>query len=311
MIEVPVAIDITRGLTPNLLTDGGLRRSVNVYPKKDQLVSVLGVDVVWNAATNVGYSERHLGDADLWPWPQLVRLGKFLYVCYPTSISIVRPYGIELLLDNIPSRGYPWGATIVGEFPVFVNNYMVVHPSFVGPLATRVKDIPYDGLMVQSGSFPNCRDVCEFNGQFIVAAPWMYAKLHHDHVAWSAPGQVDFTLDTESSAGYKFVQGCGSILRVLATDKGFNAYGTHGVASFKAVGFPASYSHEQIGLVGLHNQRAAVAGKDFQMFVGTDHRLYLVTETIKLLDYQYIFEEAVGDIVLHYDEEEGLVYASF
>ena len=168
----------------------------------------------------------------------------------------------------------------------------------------------FDELLVQRGNFPVGRDVCQFNGQFIVAAPWMYGVWHMNHVAWSRPGELDFTLGTKTSAGYSFIQYCGAILRVVPTSTGFIAYGSEGVARFTATEHPSDYAHEQISDIGLYSQLAVTRCLDYHAYIGVDHRLYKITNKVEELGFDYIFDAAIGEISLHWDGEEKLVYAS-
>lgn len=298
MIELPIDLHITKGLAKSLEDLSGLRRSLNLRPKDDKLVSVQQLSPLW--ASN----------ATAWPFPQLFKLEHNLFVCDRDSISVVRDEGLQVLLDSIDERGYPWGAAIVGNFPVFTNNRVVVHPNVMAPLPSRAADMEFDELLVQQGSFPVGRDVCQFNGQFIVAAPWMYGTWHMNHVAWSRPGELDFQLGTKTSAGYSFIQYCGQVLRVVPTHTGFIAYGTTGIAKFTAMEQPASYAHAQISGIGLYSQLAVVDCGDYHAYVGTDYRMYKVTDKVEELGYNYIFNQAIGEISLHWDEEEKLVYAS-
>lgn len=297
MIELPVDLQITRGLAKSKEDLKGLRRSLNLYPKEDKLVSAKALSTLWANVT-------------VWPWPQLFRLEHDLFVCDYDSISVVRDEGLQLLLDSIDTRGYPWSAAIVGNFPVFTNNRVVVHPNVMAPLPARAADMEFDELVVQQGAFPVGRDICQYNGQFVVAAPWMYGVWHMNHVAWARPGTLDFEIGTRTSAGYSFIQYCGQILRVVSTSAGFIAYGTTGVAKFTATDHPSDYNHDQISRVGLYSQLAVVNCQGFHAYVGTDRRLYKVTDKVEELGYDYIFKEATGEISLHWDEEEKLVYAS-
>jgi hypothetical protein len=214
------------------------------------------------------------------------------------------------MLDNIPTRNYPWGAAVVGQFPVWTNNYVVVHPNEMSSLVSRQTNLLYDSLALQTVSVPAGRDICNFNSQFIVAAPWIYGKWHPEHVIWAIPGTIDFGLDSDKSSGLRYVQGCGQIIRVVDTEDGFIAYGTEGISKFTMAEYPASFKHEKISDVGLYSQLAVAKGVGFHMYVGADLKLYSLTNTIKELGYDYIFENALGEISLHYDTKEGLVYAS-
>jgi len=298
MIEVPAVVDLIKGIAPYKEKLDGLSGSVNLYPREDRLRSVHTISELW--ALN-----------ETWPWPQLFRLEDQLYRCLADEIAILRPDGWQILLDSIANRGYPWGAAVVGKFPVFTNNVVVVHPNEMTPLGFRQQDISFDYLAAQAGTFPVARDICESNGQFIVAAPWMYGRWHPHHVAWAKPGTIEFDISPQSSAGLRFVQGCGDILRVLATEHGFVAYGTEGVAIFRRDNHPSDYSHVVVSSVGLYSQLAVARSADKHLYVGTNLKLYQVTaESAKELGYDYKIDGVSGEIVLHYDEEENLFYAS-
>lgn len=297
IIDVPVELAITKGLTRSLDEREGLRRCLNCRPKDDKLVPLYGLTELWSASES-------------WPWPQLFKLGDQLYVCYQTTISVVRPDGLEVLLDGITSKGYPWGAAIIGKFPVFVNNAVVVHPDEVTLLQTRKEDRAFLTLAEQTGSFVAGRDVCAFNGQFIVAAPWMYDAFHPQHVAWARPGTIDFELGTKTSANMMFIQGVGQVMRVVASDSGCFVYGNEGVAELRAVEHPFGFGQRLVSQVGLYSQLAVTSGLDFQAYVGLDMRLHMVTNKVEQIGYDYIFGNATGEISLNYDSQENLIYAS-
>jgi hypothetical protein len=297
IIEVPVELPLVKGLTTSLEQRVGLRRCLGVYPKDDKLMPLKGLTELYDASES-------------WPWPQLFKLAEQLYVCYQTTISVLRPDGLEVLLDGIDSRGYPWGAAVIGKFPVFVNNRVVVHPDEVTLLQSREEDRHFLTLEAQTGTFPACRDVCNFNGQFVVAAPWMYGVFHRNHVAWARPGTIDFEWSHKTSANMMYVEGVGDMLRVVETDRGVIAYGTEGVAELRAIEHPFDFGQQLISRVGLYSQLAVTKGDGFHAYVGTDYRLHYITNDVKHVGYDYIFETATGEISLSYDHKEKLVYAS-
>lgn len=296
MIDIPLELPLKKGLVGSLTEREGLRRSLNVYPKDDTMKSVKTISELW-AATEV------------WPWPQLFQLADSIYVCYSDSISVVTEAGLMVLLDSISTRNYPWSATVMGQFPVFMNNYVVVHPTEMSALVARRAKLQYDTLAVQT-DMPVGSDICNVNGQFVISSPWIYGKWHSEHVIWAIPGTIDFTLDSDKSSGLRHVQGCGQIMRVVESEDGFYAYGTEGVAKFEMAEYPSQYRHVKISRVGLYSHLAVVRGVGFQMYVGTDLKLHLVGDKPKELGYDYVFERATGEISLHYDEQEGIVYAS-
>jgi hypothetical protein len=298
MIEVPAIIDVTKGITPYEEKLSCLHDSVNLYPKEDALKSVHTLNELWTESTS-------------WPWPQLIKLEDQLYKCYEDEIMVLRPDGWQVLISGVSNRHYPWGAAVVGAFPVFTNNVVVVHPNEMDLLRIRRQDLAFDYLVAQATLFPVARDICEYNAQFIVAAPWMYEGWNPHHVAWAKPGTIDFSVGPKSAAGISFVQGCGDILRVVDNEHGFVAYGTEGVAIFKQTTYPASYSHVRVSTVGLYSQLAVAKASDRHIYLGTNLKLYQVTpDGVKELGYEYKFKDAEGEVALHYDEEENLFYAS-
>jgi hypothetical protein len=220
-------------------------------------------------------------------------------------------YVLTTLLSGITNSSYPWGADSVGEFIIFVNNRTVVYnEDVVGQNKAFVEHT--------TGNIPIARDICNYNAQLIVAAPWMYGQQHPGCIATSRVANADFTLSRVNITELVPVDHCGNILRVLATERGFIAYGSKGVAEFIAQ--QNEYSNlvaptfTQVFLkeVGLYSQLAVYAAPGHHCYVGSDLMLREITpKGVETLDFNHILKETPGEIVMNYDEVMEEFYITY
>jgi len=316
--EYPIEFDLTTGLAPYEDSPKGLLRCLNMLPKHGNLTMV---DAPSYVATVTGAK---------WPFPQVFRNKSIMetYLCTETAIYLVSYLdgvysGLTALLTGIPSAGYPWGFAQIGEFLVFTNNKSVVYAEAeqLAVASHRLRYRQFTNLQVQtSGNIPIARDICEVNGQLVVAGPWMYGEHMPKAVAWSRVGSADFRLDQDNIAGNRLINDCGTILRVVPFGPSFIAYGTHGVARFTIADHPEMYTHKKIHSVGLYSQLAVDGDQEIHVFVGTDMNIYSVsvnensltpTPETKKVGFDYHLNTTRGEIVVTHNPDEKEFYACF
>lgn len=304
MYEIPLQLSLDNGLVPQLSVLNGLTQCVNMIARNGQL-------------TTLNTKSAFQTISATWPFPQLFKLGhekQRVFVCTVDAIYELIIGGttyLSTILSGLSNAGYPWGATSVGEFIIFTNNKTVIYNwDVVG--ANKAFAV------YTSGSIPIARDICSFHTQVILAGPWMYGTQHSGSVAISRIANVDFSLDRTNIAQIVPVDYCGTILRVLPTERGFVAYGVDGVSEFIAAPQEAnnvllsSYSQKVISNVGIYSQLSAAAALDRQLYVGRDLMVREISpKGVVTLDFNYVIKDTPGEIVVNYDESYDEFYVTY
>jgi hypothetical protein len=319
MIDIPINIDIKSGLRSHENDTKGLIESMNFYLKPG-----LGNDVVLQS---IPTPEAIIEFDYNWPFPQIIQLGYKIYILYPDTISELIDGLPFMHLNNIPTSGYPWGAAIVGAYPIFVNNRSVVYleefagagtlpnsgaPGKLGIVVPGTFMAP-SFIVATSGKVPVGRDICDFSGRYIIAAPWMYRQNMMNSIAYSKVGAADFTQDRSNSAGIKECAGCGSVMRVIGTPAGIFVFGSMGVGLFTKADFPAIFSYRLLSPEGLYSQLAVTKANNLIYYVTTSRHIRKMDfgGKAEILGYEHILKDATSEIVLSYDSSEDNVYVSF
>lgn len=289
MQEFPVNLKLA-GLSPNP-GDPGAEVLLGMRPHKGGYESVLAPRLLVALAAS-------------WPFPQIFKLLDYTIVATVDSFYDVAG---NLILGPVATAGYPWSAAIAGDFIIFTNNKVVV--------SGRGLDLSID----TTGLVPAGRSICEVGAQFVIGAPWAYAANHTKAVIWSRVGVADFTIDEDNISALRFA-GCGDVLAVKpyirptisGIRRGFIAYGTEGVTAFDVESAPAGYSQVQLSDVGIYSQLAVAGTLRTHFFVGTNRRLYAISEgKLEELGFERQFRLAGGEISLSFNRERNELWAGF
>jgi hypothetical protein len=286
MRDIPVEIKLT-GLSP--IENIGPMQVINLKMQSGYLQAVLAPRILTDLSCQ-------------WPFPQLFKLGDTVYVATIDAIYKYEDAILIPMITNLDNAGYPWDASIIGDFCVFVNNKVVV-------AGTK------DELTVNN-AIPSAISICNVGDQLILGAPWAYGAWNNQAVLWGSVGSTLFTIDRSNVAALRFAD-CGTVLRLIYQEKktmtglkpGFVALGTDGVTSFLADDLPAVYSKKKIASIGIHSQCAAALTQNGIFYVGTDGSLNVIKDAeSKSIDYHHLFRAARGEVVLTYNEVNDELY---
>lgn len=225
-----------------------------------------------------------------WPFPQLLRSKKDLYLCYSNSIYKVNTdYSTTLLLSGL-SAGTHWTLADFHDFQVFANGVAMCYRDPDGGLTSAY---PGDGL-IYSGNV-----VAAHRGQLFVGD----TSKGDNWVEWSEIGAADMEISRLNTAGGSPMPWSGTVYNMLSLRKDLVVYGSNGISILRPVVGP-EYAFGAFELVeildyGIAARGAVVGNTQQHLFIDElGYLRMLSSKGVEELGYQEYFAPMLGNHIV-------------
>lgn len=125
-------------------------------------------------------------------------------------------------------------------------------------------------------------------------------------ISWSNIGSLDFTIWKDNVAGTRPLDWKGWVYAVKKLDKKVVAYGENGVSLLTPSGnIWGLQTIHRVGLIG----KGAICGSGFEhFFIDRTGKLFSLKASLDLLNYSEYLIDLSPSVLMHYDEQERLIY---
>ncbi len=252
-----------------------------------------------------------------WPFPQYITGERYNFLIIRDSITnhedlvyiISDDHSTVTHISTIAELFFGIGTLMevadFGEYALLTNGVALIY--WDPDLAAWVTS-------TATATIPLIRTICNFKGQAIggnVQSAWY--DCDETFIIWSKIGELNFTPEQDNEAGYRRDPYGGTIHAVRRLSDKAIVYSSKGITAMIPVGEPAStFAFQEVANVGIINQGAVNGSLYRHIYVGSDYRLYEITnEGRKQLGYQqYIEDLQHGDIIVSYEPSHENFYIS-
>ncbi len=131
-------------------------------------------------------------------------------------------------------------------------------------------------------------------------------QVKKNWVQWSNIGSLSFTVGRDNVAGERPLDWSGYVYLLLKLGAKIVAYGQSGVSFLVPAG--VNYGLQTIHRVGLKGPNCATGDNTKHLFIDADDKLWLLSESLTLLDYSEYLSALNANTVMSYDLGTNVVY---
>jgi len=124
-------------------------------------------------------------------------------------------------------------------------------------------------------------------------------------VKWSDIGNLDFTLNQRNLAGERPMSWPGQVYQVKKLGKGVAIFGSTGISVM--VPKAQAWGYIDVSYQGIRGAGAVAGNSHTCWYLGQDHKLYEMTESISCIGYAEEFA-SLGEVYMFYEPIQGLLY---